>query len=152
MSIEIKGEAITGEIEILAPLEKVFDALVDPEQLVQWWGSADTYRTSGWNVDVRPGGAWSCNAQGATGSVSTVGGRYLVVDRPHRLSYTWMPSWAPGEESQVHYTLEAIPAGTRVSFRHEGFQTDQSRQAHTQGWTRVIDWLQSYLQKEEVHS
>jgi uncharacterized protein YndB with AHSA1/START domain len=152
MSVEIKGEAIVGEIEILAPPEKVFDALVDPDELVQWWGSGDTYRTSDWKVDVRPGGSWSCQAKGSTGQVSTVGGTYLVVDRPHRLSYTWMPSWAQGEESQVHYTLAAIPSGTLVQFRHEGFKSDQSRQAHTQGWTRVIGWLQSYLQKEEVNS
>jgi uncharacterized protein YndB with AHSA1/START domain len=152
MSVEIKGEAITGEIEILAPPEKVFDALVDPNELVQWWGSADTYRTSDWKIDLRPGGSWSCHAQGAAGPVSAVGGTYLVVDRPYRLSYTWMPSWAPGEESQVHYTLAAIPSGTLVNFRHEGFKSDQSRQAHTQGWTRVIVWLQSYLQTEEVHS
>ncbi|SPE33712.1 Activator of Hsp90 ATPase 1 family protein [Candidatus Sulfopaludibacter sp. SbA3] len=149
MTVEIQGEAIAGEIEIEAPPEKVFDALVDPAQLTEWWGSADTYRTFNWQVDVRPGGAWRCEAQGPTGPVSTVGGRYLVVDRPNRLSYTWNPSWAPGEESQVHYTLEAAGSGTRVSFKHEGFITATSREAHSMGWKRVAGWLQEHFQRED---
>ena len=149
MTVEVQGEVIVGEIEIATTPEKVFDALIDPAQLVEWWGSPDTYRTFNWQVDARPGGAWSCNAQGPAGPVSTVSGRYLVVDPPHKLSYTWNPSWQPGEESQVHYTLEAIPSGTRVSFRHEGFATAKSREGHTMGWMRVVGWLQNYLQREE---
>ncbi len=147
MTVEIQGEAIVGGIEILAPPQKVFDALIDPAQLADWWGSEDTYRTSNWQVDARPGGSWSCDARGKDGQLSRVGGEYLVVDPPRRLSYTWKPSWAPGEDTQVHYTLEAIPGGTRVSFRHEGFRTAQSREAHSMGWKRVVGWLQSYLEK-----
>jgi uncharacterized protein YndB with AHSA1/START domain len=149
MTVEIQGESIVGEIEIEAPPEKVFDALVDPAQLTEWWGSPDTYRTANWRMDVRPGGSWSCDAQGPSGTISKVGGRYLVVDRPHKLSYTWNPSWSPGEETQVHYVLEGIPSGTRVTFRHEGFTSAKSRQAHTEGWTRVAGWLQQYLQRED---
>ena len=147
MTVEIRGETIVGEIEIAVPPEKVFDALVDPSQLAEWWGSPESYRTFNWQLDLRPGGAWSCQARGGDGHDSTVGGRYLVVDPPRRLSYTWNPSWRPGEESEVHYTLEPIASGTRVQFRHEGFATAQSREAHSVGWTRVIGWLQNYLQK-----
>jgi uncharacterized protein YndB with AHSA1/START domain len=149
MTVEIQGEAVVGEIEIAATPQKVFDALVDPAQLAEWWGSPDTYRTFAWQVDLRSGGAWSCNAQGPTGPVSTVSGRYLLVEPPHRLSYTWNPSWEPAEESQIHYTLEAIPSGTRVSFRHEGFHTAKSREGHSMGWMRVVGWLQNHLEKGE---
>ncbi len=146
MTVEIQGESIVGEIEIAVPPQKVFDALVDPAQLAEWWGSADTYRTSNWQLDVRPGGEWSCQAEGATGTISSVSGKYLVVDPPRRLSYTWNPSWAPGEHSQVHYTLEPVASGTRVLFRHEGFTSAPSRVAHTEGWKRVVAWLQNYLE------
>ncbi|HWC98702.1 MAG TPA: SRPBCC domain-containing protein [Candidatus Sulfopaludibacter sp.] len=150
MSVEIKGDGIVGEIEIAAAPEKVFDALTDPEQLAQWWGSADTYRTSNWKLDLRPGGEWSCDAKGSAGPSTAVAGRYVVVDRPHHLSYTWRPSWAPGEESQVTYTFEPIGTGTRVLFRHDGFLSDQSRQGHSQGWARVTGWLQGHFQQAEV--
>lgn len=152
MKVEIQGEAIAGEIQIDASPDKVFDAFIDPAQLTEWWGSADTYRTSNWKVDLRPGGEWSCSAQGVTGGPqSTVSGRYLVVDRPRKLSYTWNPSWAPGEETRVHLTFEAIDSGTRVLFLHEGFTSAQSREAHTTGWTRVLGWVQLHCQREEIH-
>jgi uncharacterized protein YndB with AHSA1/START domain len=151
MRVEIQGEAIAGEIEIEVSPEQVFDAFTDPAQLAAWWGSADTYRTCNWQVDVRPGGAWSCNAQNAAGGEpATVGGRYLVVDRPRRLSYTWNPSWAPGEETQVHLEFEAIASGTRVSFLHEGFTSGKSREGHTMGWKRVMGWLQLHCEREEI--
>jgi len=148
MTVEIQGEGIAGEIEIAAPPERVFKALTDPAQLVEWWGSADTYRTFNWQVDVRPGGTWSCSAQGPAGPVSTVSGKYLVVDPPRALSYTWNPSWAPGEETEVHYQLEPTSSGTKVIFRHDGFQSAPSREAHTAGWKRVAGWLQDYCNRE----
>jgi uncharacterized protein YndB with AHSA1/START domain len=35
---------IVSEIHIAAPCERVFQALVDPSQVVQWWGQAGIYR------------------------------------------------------------------------------------------------------------
>jgi uncharacterized protein YndB with AHSA1/START domain len=32
-------DAIVSEIEIAAPPERVFNALIDPAQLMQWWHS-----------------------------------------------------------------------------------------------------------------
>ena len=150
MRIGIEGEAIAGEIEIEAPPHKVFEALTDPAQLAEWWGSPDTYRTFNWKLDLRPGGAWGCEARSMDGPLSTVTGKYLVVDPPRQLSYTWNPSWQPGEESQVHYQLQATASGTLVRFRHEGFQTAKSREGHTAGWTRVAGWLQNHCQRQEV--
>ena len=31
-------DAIVAEIEVAAPPERVFAALIDPKQLMQWWG------------------------------------------------------------------------------------------------------------------
>jgi len=36
----------------------VFQALTDPRQTAQWWGQKGKYHHTGWNADVRPGGAW----------------------------------------------------------------------------------------------
>ena len=50
----------------------------------------------------------------------TVHGAYLEVDRPHKLGYTWNPSWQPGEETEVHLTFEPIGERTRVHLVHPG--------------------------------
>jgi uncharacterized protein YndB with AHSA1/START domain len=56
MKVGIAGDAIVSEIEIAAPPDAVLEALVDPRQLGQWWGSEDSYRTSNWKIDLRIGG------------------------------------------------------------------------------------------------
>ena len=35
--------AILAAVEIAAPIERVFRALTDPNELVRWWGSPVTY-------------------------------------------------------------------------------------------------------------
>src|SRR5207249_2883290 len=90
MIAEVRGATVVGEIEIDAPPESVFDAMTDPAQLAEWWGSPETYRTHDWKVDLRPGGTWSCQAT-SPGGAGTVHGVYIAVDRPRVLAYTWNP-------------------------------------------------------------
>lgn len=152
MRVDIAGETIVGEVEIEAPPEAVFDAFTDPEQLASWWGSPDTYRTFNWNVDLRTGGSYSCQAQNANGQgdIATVKGKYLQVDRPHLLVYTWNPSWDPGPETEVRLVFEKSAKGTTVKLLHSGFAgREQSQQGHTQGWLRVVGWLRDHCQAKE---
>jgi uncharacterized protein YndB with AHSA1/START domain len=157
MIVDIQGASIVGHIDIEAPPEAVFDAFTDPEQLTVWWGSPDTYRTFNWKIDLRPGGSYSCNARSNTGGdTSTVTGTYLQVDRPHTLVYTWNPSWHPGAETEVRLKFEKTGSGTRLHLEHAGFAgREQSQQAHTQGWSRVLGWLRDHVQNSksaETHS
>ena len=55
-------DSVSEEMEIDAPIERVFDALSSAEQLDTWWGSSDSYRT-GWAIDLRPGGKHVCRAR-----------------------------------------------------------------------------------------
>ena len=146
MRVEIAGASIAGEIEIAAPPELVFDALVTPEDLAAWWGSPELYTTHDWKVDLRLGGEYSCQASSATGRLSTVRGTYLEVDRPRALSYTWIPSWEVElPATTVRFTLIPIAGGTRVEILHEGFAGfAQSQTGHAEGWKRVLGWLEAY--------
>ncbi|HET6932977.1 MAG TPA: SRPBCC domain-containing protein [Candidatus Acidoferrum sp.] len=65
------SDEIVSEIRIAAPRERVFQALVDPLQVVQWWGQASIYRCTKFECDLRVGGAWrsighSCLSHGYT--------------------------------------------------------------------------------------
>ena len=51
-------DALTGEIFIAAPPERVFQALVDPSQVLRWWGQTGIYRCTDFQSDLRPGGKW----------------------------------------------------------------------------------------------
>ncbi len=149
MTVEIQGLTIVAEIEIEAAPETVFDAFTDPGQLASWWGSAETYRTSNWQIDLRAGGKWSCEARNAEGAM-TVHGVYLEVDPPRKVAYTWNPAWDPGPETEIHITLEPRGSGTLVRLVHSGFEgREKSQQGHAQGWSRVLGWLQQHIQSKE---
>jgi uncharacterized protein YndB with AHSA1/START domain len=147
MRVECTGGSIVAEIEIGAPPETVFDALTNPAELAAWWGAEGLYRTHDWRIDLRPGGEWNCLAtQAGNGTVMTVRGTYLEVDRPRALAYTWMPSWEKElPATEVRCTLSAVGGGTLVQVEHSGFAGyPKSQEGHVMGWKRVFEWLAEY--------
>lgn len=52
------GDTILAEVFIAAPPERVFAALTDPRQMLEWWGQKGMYRCTQFHTDVRPGGKW----------------------------------------------------------------------------------------------
>jgi uncharacterized protein YndB with AHSA1/START domain len=69
-------------------------------------------------------------------------GKYLEIERPRLLVYTWQPSWDDFVETTIRVELQAIATGTRVKVTHSGFgERAQSAAGHADGWTRVLGWL-----------
>lgn len=137
------SDAVSEEIEIEATPERVFDALVSPEELGQWWGSSEMYVTR-WTVDLRVGGEYLCVATAGDFEM-TVRGRFLAIDRPHRLSYTWNASWDPTGETTVEYVLARRGRGTLVRVTQSGFAPDADRAGYQDGWGRILGWLAGWV-------
>lgn len=138
---------VLARVDIAVPPERVFKALTTDE-LTQWWGAPEMYRTTKHTIDLRKGGAWKSEGVGADGHTFHVGGEVLDVDPPHKLTYTWKPSWEPGEATTVSYRLEAIATGTRVTVRHSGFTNPAACGDHANGWERVFGWLGKHFAAE----
>jgi uncharacterized protein YndB with AHSA1/START domain len=158
-------DTVLAEIFIAAPPERVFQAITDPSQTAQWWGKKGMYRASEWHTDVRAGGKWWTAGQGADGTSFRVEGEYLEVDPPRLLVHTWNPSYRPGlkttivrwelEPHNVHGLQHSGPAkvgtGTMVRIRHSGFAGDaKTAQDHSDGWTRVLGWMQAFIERGET--
>lgn len=147
---DINEGLVLATVDIQAPIERVFAALTDPEQLPKWWGSDDLYRTTALVSDLREGGEWKSSGQGADGTAFEVGGMYTRVQPPHHLEMTWRPSWETFE-SHVSYTLTTVDGGTRVTARHSGFgEHAASCSSHASGWERVLGWLNGYFVIEQA--
>lgn len=139
---------IVETIDIEAPIAAVFAALTVPEQLVQWWGSEDSYRVSKMDADLRPGGAWKTSGIGRDGAPFTVGGTYRLVQPPRSLEFTWRHHWAESgdaAETLVRYELEERGTGTRLIVTHSGFTTVGDRDNHAVGWKTVLAWMRDFL-------
>jgi len=136
----IDGDAVVHELVVPESAERVFEMFVDPEQLVRWIGiSADLEPVPGgrFRFEVVPG--QFCE------------GQYILVERPHRLVFTW--GWtdpgfglAPGG-SRVEVTFTAPggdPGETRIRLVHSGLAGDLGL-LHEDGWTRFFGRLIAVL-------
>jgi uncharacterized protein YndB with AHSA1/START domain len=142
---DLGAGTILATVEIAATPERVFQALTSDE-IAQWWGSPDLYRTTEWVGDVRPGGYWRASGIGADGTTFAVDGEFREVDPPRRIVQTWRAPWDGGHETTITYRLDPIEGGTRVTLRHEGFAgRPESCRGHGAGWERVLGWLGKHV-------
>jgi uncharacterized protein YndB with AHSA1/START domain len=157
-------DTIRGEIFVAAPPERVFEALTDPRQMLQWWGQKGIYRTTKFETDVRPGGKWMSAGVSANGATFEVTGEYIEVDPPRVLVQSWNASWTGKLTTIVRWELEAQPVhglhpsgprkagtGTLVKISHRGFAGDaEAAKNHAEGWQRVLSWVGAFVEKGET--
>ena len=125
VAITPEQDAVHVEVFIAAPPQRVFEAITDPRQLVQWWGQKGMYRTTNWSTDLRPGGKWLCEGvSDQNKGPFTVRGEYLEIDPPRLLVHTWIPSYSDSASTTVRWELEPVAGGTRIRVAHTGFETN----------------------------
>lgn len=148
--IDSNNDVVTSEIFIAAPRERIFQALTDPQQVVQWWGQDGLYKMNQFQMDLRPGGKWSTAGLSCKMGATELRGEVLEVDPPSRLSYTWSSTWMP-KVTKVLWELDVKDGGTLVKVTHSGFAGDAVQaQDHSNGWSRVMVWIQSYIERGET--
>jgi uncharacterized protein YndB with AHSA1/START domain len=68
-------------------------------------------------------------------------GRFLKIDRPRRVEYTWMSEATKGAESIVTVTMEPRGDETDVTLHHSGVPDDEMGRQHKDGWTWILSTL-----------
>jgi uncharacterized protein YndB with AHSA1/START domain len=66
-------------------------------------------------------------------------GRFLALERGHRIVHTWVSRATQGLESVVTLTFEARELQTLVTLQHTGVPADEVGRQHERGWTFVLD-------------
>jgi uncharacterized protein YndB with AHSA1/START domain len=144
------SDAILSEIYVAAPPERVFQALVDPIQVVQWWGETGIYRCTEFHGDLRVGGKWRSAGIAGQDHKFEVFGEYLQIDPPRLLEYTWVASWSGDLKTILRWDLQQTKEGTLVKLRHSGFAAHPEAAQNYRGWPRMLGWLQSLLERGET--
>jgi uncharacterized protein YndB with AHSA1/START domain len=148
VAINPNQDAIVAEIHIAAPPERVFQAITDPRQLLQWWGQKGMYRCTRFETDVRVNGKWLSEGIGETGETFQVTGEYLEVNPPNTVAYTWIASWTGALTTTVRWQLEAKNGGTLAKVEHTGFAGNaEAAKNHAEGWRRVLAWMGAFVEK-----
>ena len=143
-------DELVSEIHVAAPPERVFQALTDPAQVVQWWGQRGIYVCNEFQADLRPGGKWRSAGVSGDGRNFEVSGEFLEIVRPHLLVYSWVASWTGDVKTTVRWELEPAADGTRVIIRHSGLGAHPDLAKTYQGWPRMLGWLQAFLDRGET--
>ena len=143
-------DEIVSEIRIAAPMERVFQALVDPSQVVKWWGQKGIYRCTKFERDLRVGGKWRSVGIDGGGNNFEIKGEYLQVDPPWLLSSTWVATWTGDVKTTVTWELEPVEKGTLVRVRHSGLAAHPELAQSYRGWPRMLGWLQALVEKGET--
>lgn len=151
VAITPNDDIILAEIQIAAPPERVFQAITDPRQMLQWWGQRGMYRTTKFETDVRVDGKWLSKGVSDTGETFQVTGEYLEVDPPRLLVYTWLASWTGTLKTTVRWELAPSNGGTLAKIQHSGFAGNpDAAKNHGQGWQRVLAWVQAFVENGET--
>jgi uncharacterized protein YndB with AHSA1/START domain len=139
---------------IHATAEKLFAAWTQPEQLVEWWGPEGVACPAA-QIDLRPGGAYRIANRFSDGTLVWIAGVFEVVERPHRLVYTWQlepastqPLDSPATRSErVTVCFVAHDASTEVIVTHERIGDETARTGHERGWTGCLEGLARYMER-----
>ncbi len=137
--MSVKSDS-TSSIEIrrrvAAPPAEVFDAWTDPEVFPSW--IAPDGRVL---MTPKVDGLYYI-AMLHEGRVYPHYGRFLVMERPRRLEFTWMSESTEGNESTVALRFDPDgDGGTMVRLVHSGLPSPEMAACHEEGWTGFMEIL-----------
>lgn len=147
--VAVSDDMIVQEITIKAPAARIFAALIDPNELLQWWRVEDRFRLIHAECDLRSGGKWFMRvAKGspAERKEAFVRGVYLTVEPPHCLVFTWIREEEDHPETIVRWDIEEQGASTLVRVTHSGLTSERLRERNN-GWPLIVELLQAYVEK-----
>jgi uncharacterized protein YndB with AHSA1/START domain len=130
--------------------EKVWEALVDPEVMAQYWIGPGAECAHVNLSDWKPGSRWTHVKADDRTTVAIVG-RVVEFTPPRRMIYTWS---RPGDEadeskhSRVTCDIEPHGAGlVRLTVTHDGLEQDPKMlNGISGGWPKVLSNLKTLLE------
>lgn len=135
---------LTTSRHIKAPVERVFEAWLNPQLLMQFMLPADGMSVAEANSDGVEGGRFSIVMQSPDQQFPH-GGEYLEISRYTRLVFTWESPFSV-DGSTVTLTFAEHPqGGTELTLHHLKFPDQDSRNNHEMGWTRILQMLNQTL-------
>ncbi|MET9854686.1 SRPBCC domain-containing protein [Streptomyces sp. NPDC006450] len=126
-------DTVTLERRIAARPETVFGLFSDREKWLSWMGADGAF-------SFEPGGPYRTRLTGE----SVASGRFVTVDPPERLVFTWdwQEAGTPAAGSTtVDITLEPTTGGTLLHLIHSGLPTAEACEAHAESWQHYVDRL-----------
>ncbi len=125
---------------IQAPIDRVFDAWLDPALLTQFILPMPGMPQPATKTDPKEGGEFEIVMQVGEDKIPHTG-RYIEISKPNKLVFTWESPFSV-DDSTVTLTFNASGENeTQVDLLHVKFLDEESRDNHTGGWSNILDQL-----------
>jgi uncharacterized protein YndB with AHSA1/START domain len=146
VGVELSDHGLRVVRIVRAPLADVYDAWVNPERLVSWWGppGVGVARVEG---ELRVGGRYLIVMLRDTEEIE-LEWRFVEIQLLRRLVFEWRFTRGDGEprdRSLVTITFRESGPGTEVALTHSEIRSPGARESHAAGWQGCLDELERIL-------
>lgn len=130
---------------IRAPIEKVFDAWLNPKMLSKFMRGMPDMSETDVEIDAREGGHFTFIMHLGDEKIPHTG-KYLEISRPDKLVFTWESQYSVVANSTVTLIFTKIDDNkTNISLSHVKFIDEEARSGHEEGWGNVLDKLNEVM-------
>jgi uncharacterized protein YndB with AHSA1/START domain len=144
--ITTKTDASVLEIKktFKAPVEKVFSAWTEPEQITKWFG-CDGATNKQISQDFRVGGDYKFEIFSPDGKSVTMYGTFKEIVPNRKLVYSWSNNSADFLANDTLVSIEFIGKGdtTEIILSHSKFDKAATTQGHSMGWETAFARLEA---------
>jgi uncharacterized protein YndB with AHSA1/START domain len=144
-------DAVVCEIRIAAPPERVFQALMDPKQVMEWWRN-EKVSIGFFELEPKLGGRFRYETRETVDGVNKfrVEGEVIQFDPPRLLAYTWFANLHQDKtlRTVVRWELTPLSGGTLVKLTHSGLaQEPATREGYSTGWPGLMVRLRQFAER-----
>lgn len=130
-----------------APIEQVFDAWTSEKVMRRWLHCGPDWETPTTEVDLRIGGAIRIVMRDPDGEHHGASGEYRVIERPHRLVFTWTFDDHPDNRQLIEIEFSERDGITTVVMINSGIASEGLEESQRTGWHLCYDELESALRR-----
>lgn len=133
--------SIIFERRLNYPIEEVWEALTDPEQLGSWFGHVVIEKCQGGRITIEAG------PDNIPVEVRRTTGRILTWQPPNILEYEWKQAIV--EESTIRFELASSGPETILKLTHRWLSTGNAG-GFISGWHAYLDRLEAHLNGNQI--
>lgn len=135
--------SLTTSRVIAAPADRVFNAWLEPDMLVKFMTPDTNVSVPSAKTDPVVGGRFDLVMKAGDNEIPHAG-TYLEINRHSRLVFTWESPFST-EGSTVSLDFDPVADGTKVTLTHVKFLSEETRENHNAGWTKILKALGAAL-------
>jgi uncharacterized protein YndB with AHSA1/START domain len=130
---------------INAPIEKVFDAWLNPKMLSKFMKGMPDKTDTDVEIDAREGGRFKFVMHVGDEKIPHTG-KYVEISRPDKLVFTWKSQYSVVDNSTVTLNFTKMDDNkTNVMLTHVKFIDEEARSGHEEGWGNILDKLHEII-------